>query len=167
MVAILGDDLFELYLTLDGAMEEYDDVDLPQSNAINKALKVLREKLANLDGDTQNTIDTEMMEKSIVATSLEDLRPAEVPIKHCFELDGTNPIYYSARRLAPLHIDIVRKELYKMLEAGIITPSSSAWSFPVVIVSKKEPALLCLLPYLNHSMKADRLPLAKKPGDIR
>ena len=39
--------------------------------------------------------------------------------------------------MAPLHKAIVRKELDKMLEAGIITPFSSAWSFPVVIVSKK------------------------------
>ena len=125
VVAILCGGPFELYLTLDGAMEEDDEVYPPQSNAINKAMKGLREKLAHLDSDTQNVIETVMMEKRIFATSLDDLRPAKVPIKHHFELDDSNPIYHSARRMAPLHNDIARKELDKMLEA-IITPSSSA-----------------------------------------
>ena len=119
-------------------MEEDDEVDQPQSNIINKALKSFREKLAHLDSDIQNVIETAMMENSIVAISLDDLRPAEVPIKHHFELEEKNPIYHSAMRMAPLHNNIVRKELDKMLEGGIITPSRSAWSFPVIIVSKKD-----------------------------
>ena len=126
VVTILGDDPFELDLTLDGAMVKDDKVDSPQSNDINKALKSLREKLAHLDSDTQNVIETVMMEKSIVATSLDDPRPADVQIEYHFELKVTNPIYHSARKMGPLPNDIVREELDKMLELGIITPSMSA-----------------------------------------
>ncbi|CDF38852.1 unnamed protein product [Chondrus crispus] len=57
--------------------------------------------------------------------------------------------------MAPLHNEIVREELDKMLEAGIITPSSAAWSFPVVIVSKKDGNPRFCVDYrsLNQKMK--------------
>ena len=50
-----------------------------------------------------------------------------------------------------------------MLKAGIITASSSAWSFPVVIASKKEGKPRFCVDYraLNRVMKADRWPLPK------
>ena len=163
VVAILGDDPCNLNLTLDRAMEDQDEVELSDSNGINKEVKILRERLAHLDNEAQSVIETALMDKSIFATSLSDLRPAEVSIKHHFELDNTNPFYHYARRMAPLHNAIVRKELEKMLEAGIITPSSSAWSFPVIIVSKKDGNPRFCVDYrpLNQRMKADRWPLPK------
>ena len=163
MVAVHGDDPCNLNLTLDRAMEEDDDVDSSDSNAINEEVKILEEKFAHLGSDTQHVIETAMMEKSIVATSLDDLRPAEVPIKHHFELDDTNPIYHSARKMALLHNDIVHKALDKRLEAGIITPPSSAWYLPVVIVSKKDgnPHFRVYYRTLNQRMKAHRWPLPK------
>ena len=163
VVTILGDDPYNLNLTLNRTIEEDDEVDSSDSNGINEEVKILRERLAHLDNEAKSVIETALMDKSIVATSLDDLRPAEVPIKHHFELGNTIPIYHSARRMAPLHNAIVRKELDKMLEAGIITPSSSAWSFPVVIVSKKDGNPRFCVDYrtLNQSMKADRWPLPK------
>ena len=137
MVAIFGDGLFELYMTLDGAMEEYDEVDSPDSNFISDAVKMLHKRLGHLDNEAQCAIETALMDNSIVATFLDSLRPVEVPIKHQFELGDTNPIYHSAERMAPLHEEVVRKELDKILEAGITKPSSSAWSLSVVITSKK------------------------------
>ena len=52
-----------------------------------------------------------MIEKSISATSLDELRPAEVLSKHRFELDDTDPISHSANRMAPLHIELCVKSL--------------------------------------------------------
>ena len=163
VVAILGDDPCKLNLTLDRAMEEDDEVESSDSNGVNEEVKILRERLAHLDNEAQSFINTALMDKSTVTASLDDLRPAEVPIKHDFELDNTNPIYHSARRMASLHIAIVRKELDKMMESGIITPSSSAWSFPIVIVSKKEgnPRFCVDYRMLNQTMKAERWPLPK------
>ena len=161
MVAILCPGPYQLELTLEGAMEEDDEVDPFQSNDINKALKGLRKKLAHLDSDSPNIIKTAMMEKGIVSTSLDDLRPAEVPIKHHFEQNDTNPIYHSTRRMYALHNDIVRKEFDKTLEAGIITPSSSTWSFLVVIVPKKDgnPRFCAEYRTPNQRIKEDRWPL--------
>ena len=115
VVAILGDDPCNLNLTLDGAMEEGDEVDSSDSNGINEEVKLLRERLAHLSNEAQSAIETALIDKSIVATSLEDLRPVEVPIKPHFEIHNTNPICHSAGRMAPLHNAIVRKELDKMI----------------------------------------------------
>ena len=163
VVAILGDDPCKLNLTLDGAMEEDDEVYSSDSNGINEEVKLLGERLAHLDNEAQSVIETALMDKSVIATSLDDLRPAEVQIKHHFKLNHTNPIYRSARRMAPLHNAIARKELDKILEAGIIKLSSSAWSFPVVILSKKDgnPSFCVDYRTLNQRMKADRWPLPK------
>lgn len=50
-----------------------------------------------------------------------------------------------------------------MLEAGIITPSNSVWSFSVVIASKKDGELRFCVDYrtLNQKMKADHWSLPK------
>ena len=50
-----------------------------------------------------------------------------------------------------------------MLEAGIITPSSSAWSYPVVIVSEKhrDPRFCVEYRTINQRIKADRWTLPK------
>ena len=138
MVPIVVDEPCKLNLNLDREMEEDDEVDSSDSNGITEEVKILRERLADLDNEAQSFIETALMDKSIVATSLDDLLPAEVSIMHYVELDNRNSIYHSARRMAPLHNAIVCKELDNMPDAGIITPSSSAWYFSVVIVSKKD-----------------------------
>ena len=99
----------------------------------------------------------------IDAWSLDDLRPAEVPVSHSFGLVDSTPIYSSVRRLPPRHNAVVREELDKMLEAGIITPAVSAWYFSVVIASKKDGRPRFCVDYraLNKVMKADLWPLLK------
>ena len=92
VVAIFGDDTCKLNLTLDRAMEEDDEVDSCDANCISEEVKFIRERLVHLDNEAKSLIETALMDKSTVATSLDDLRPAEVPIKHHFELDNTNPI---------------------------------------------------------------------------
>lgn len=50
-----------------------------------------------------------------------------------------------------------------MLKAGIITPSCSTWSSPVVVATRKDgkPRFCVDFRILNQKMKADRLPLPK------
>ena len=63
--------------------------------------------------------------------------------------------------MPPKHQQIVREEIDKMLEAGIIKPASSAWSFPVVIATKKDGQPRFCVDYrqLNRVMKGDRWPI--------
>ena len=65
-------------------------------------------------------------------------------VTHQFELPSENPIYRKARRISSSHIDIVRKEIYRMLLAVIITPVESSWTSPVVTATKIDgsPAVL-------------------------
>lgn len=91
-----------------------------------EAMAGIRGRLAHLLKDAQDILGNALLQKYVVASSLEDLRPAEVPHEHYFELDYSNPIYHSARRISPLHNEFARKELDKMLDTGIITPSRSA-----------------------------------------
>ncbi len=80
----------------------------------------MRRKVAHLDADTQKQLVASLEAHDIVAESLDDLRPATVPTTHYFSLSSDNPIYHRARRLPPQHNEIVKKEVDRMLDAGII-----------------------------------------------
>jgi hypothetical protein len=52
--------------------------------------------------------------------------------------DGAKPVRQPQRRLNPLILDVVKKEVTKLLQAGIIYPiSDSQWVSPVQVVPKK------------------------------
>ena len=124
---------------------------------------LLLEKVSHLDEKIQGLIIDLLKSTTNIAWSLRDLCPADVPVKHHFELSDNNPLYHRARRMSPRHNDFIRKELDNLLDAGIITPASSAWSFPVVIATKKDGTLRFCVDYwsLNRVMKADRWPLPR------
>ena len=121
----------------------------------------LYDKVVDLPTNMKEKIVEKLEESGLVARILEDLRPSDVPIQHGFELMDSSPIHFSPRRLPPRHSMLVRREIDNMLEAGIITPYTSAWSFPVVIASKKDDKLRFCLDYriMNRRVKADRWPL--------
>ena len=77
---------------------------------------------------------------NLLAMSLDDIRPvsSRIPTKHYFSLVNDNSIFEPYRRIFPAHNEIVRKEIDRMYETGIISPSESAWAFPVVITTKKD-----------------------------
>lgn len=58
----------------------------------------------------------------------------------------------------PKHNQIVKEEIEKVLEFGIIEPPSSAWSIPVVIASKKhgKPRFCVDFQTLNQFTKTGR-----------
>lgn len=79
-----------------------------------------------------------------VAWTLEDLRPADFSMRHAFELNVPGPLPFWARRLPQRHDDLVGNEIDKMLRARIITPTNSAWFFPLYSKQQKpEFEILC------------------------
>lgn len=58
-----------------------------------------------------------------------------IPIKH-----NTSPINVKTYRYPQIHKDEVDKQINKMLEQGIIEPSTSTWNSPVLVVPKKVDA---------------------------
>lgn len=117
----------------------------------------ISEKLGNVPFDVREEINELFVRKKAVMRSLKDLRPANVAVRHCFELKDENAVHSPAHRMPPKHHQLVRVEIKKMLEAGIITPVSSAWSFTGVIWTKKDGQLRFFVDYrvLNKRMKPD------------
>jgi len=85
-------------------------------------------------------------------------------IRHEIRLEDNHPItlkpYY---RKSPLENDFLEKEINKMLEEKIISPSESPWSAPVVIVKKKNGKFRLCVDYrrLNSITKRDQYPLPR------
>ena len=93
----------------------------------------LFEKFDHLPDNMQEGLIEKLEEFGALAWTLDDLRPADVPVQHDFELSEDRSIHFSPRRMPPRHSEVVLQELDKMLEAGRITLSAFPWSYPVVI----------------------------------
>lgn len=65
--------------------------------------------------------------------------------------------------MSPRHNDIGRKELDKMVDAGVITPTISLWGFPSVIGTKKycKQSLYMDFHSLNQNTKPYLWPVPK------
>lgn len=124
---------------------------------------LLASKMRHLSAGMQKGMTTALKQSDIIALDISGLRPADDLVFHSFELTDDTPIRSQVRRMAPKHNAIVRKEVDELLSAGVITPSSSAWSFPVVIATKKDgrPRFCVNYRQLNRVMKPDRWPLPK------
>ena len=78
-------------------------------------------------------------------------------------MTGTaKPIRLPAYRLPHAYRDEVKKELDEMLRNGVIEPSNSEWSAPIVLVPKKDGSLRICVDYrrLNSISEADAYPMA-------
>ncbi len=108
-------------------------------------------------------LNTKYAEPDVIANSFEDVGPSTVSVLYHFELTSENPINQKARRMSPSHNDFLRKELERMLTAGIITPVQSSRTPPVVITTKKDGSARFCVEYrnLNSALHADRCPLPR------
>ena len=74
-------------------------------------------------------------------------------IEHCIKIGAAQLIRVPSYRVPQAYRDMV-KELKEMLSAGIIEPSSSEWSAPIVLVKKKDQSLRLCVDYrkLNYQV---------------
>lgn len=137
--------------------------DVKQQSELSKD-DLLDVSLENLPEDAKKTVKHVLTKKpALNASDLSELRPANVPFRHVFELTEITVVYLSVRRMLNNNNDIVRKEIGKMMAARIIRPEASSWGFPVVIAKKKGGSSLFCVNYraLNKRMKADKIPLLR------
>lgn len=84
-------------------------------------------------------------------------------VKHKIELlpGMEEPVKSRAYRVSHKENEYIREQLDEMLEAGIITPSQSPWSSPVVLVKKRDGTRRFCVDYrkLNSKTKPTRYPL--------
>lgn len=97
----------------------------------------------------------------VIAESLNDLCQVQVPVFYDFKLLDEIPIYRKPRPLPPLFQNVVHKESSKMLNGRIVTPETSGWAFPIVLVTRIDGKSRLCLDYtpLNWRFKEDRFPL--------
>lgn len=84
-------------------------------------------------------------------------------VKHRINTGDHVPINQRAYRVSPMERRIIHEEVQKMLEGGIIQPSESPWSSPVVLVRKKDGSWRFCVDYrkLNEVTKKDVYPLPR------
>jgi len=83
--------------------------------------------------------------------------------RHQVDTGDARPIKQPPRRFPPAKRQAADEELQRMLDLGIIRPSASPWSSPVVLVEKPDKSLRVCLDYrrLNQVTKKDSYPLPR------
>src|SRR5271154_2135159 len=96
----------------------------------------------------------------LFATSLQELKQTNVG-EHMIITEQGTPIKKRAYRTAPKENNFIKTEISDMLDQGLIQPSTSSWSFSVVVVKKKNGKLRFCVNYkpLNDITKKDNYPL--------
>jgi transposase InsO family protein len=84
-------------------------------------------------------------------------------VEHRIDLIDDKPIKLRHRRIPPSMIDEVRQYLEELLAAKQIRPSKSPWSFPLVLVRKKDGSLRMCVDYrrLNELVIRDSFSLPR------
>ena len=79
---------------------------------------------------------------------------------------GARPISIQPRRLAPAQEKFVKEELEKYLSLGFISPSTSSWASPIVVVKKKDGGYRLCVDYrkLNETIVKDVYPMPRTDG---
>ena len=75
--------------------------------------------------------------QSVFAFSKDDIGQTDV-LKHAIETSGNRPIKQPYRRLPQPYKDKIDEELSWLTKKGIVRPSYSPWTAPVVMVKKKD-----------------------------
>jgi transposase InsO family protein len=84
-------------------------------------------------------------------------------VKHRIDTGDSLPIKQRSYRTSRAEQEIIRKEISEMLQNKIIRPSESAWSSPIVLVTKKDGSVRFCVDFrkLNDVTKKDSYPLPR------
>ena len=84
-------------------------------------------------------------------------------VEHHIVTTDSKPIKIPAYRISPAKLHIVEEEVTSMLERGVIQPSSSPYSAPIVLVKKKDGSTRFCVDYraLNSVTIKDAFPIPK------
>ena len=95
------------------------------------------------------------------ATSMSDIGHTKVA-KHTIETEGP-PIYLPPYRVAQTHRVEIDKQIQEMLDGGIIRPSNSPYSAPIIMVNKKDGGSRMVVDYrkLNSQTRKGHFPIPR------
>ena len=117
----------------------------------------------NLDKQQRKNITQLLLKNSdIFATKFSELRKTNV-VYHSINTGDSYPIKQRAYRASSIKQDHIQKEIEIMEKDSIIQKLESPWSFPVVLVKKKNRKLQFCVDFrkLNSTTKKDTYPLPR------
>lgn len=82
-------------------------------------------------------------------------------VSHLINTEGRGPVSQPVRRMSPLHLDELKTQLEELQRKGMIRPSTSGWSSPVLFARNGSGKLRFCVDYraVNELTKRDRHPL--------
>ena len=98
--------------------------------------------------------------KALFAHNLKELGQTNEG-EHVIITEDVYPIKKNAYRTSPKENEFIKSEIDEMLKQDLIKPSTTPWSFPVVVVKKKNGKFRLCVNYkaLNDVTKKDNYPL--------
>ena len=141
----------------DGETDDKDDIILWKDDASPGAEPAMGEQLT--EQQRQDVVQLLEEFKGVMCDS-----PGRTDkVKHDIDTATARPVRLPAYRLPHAYRDTVKKEIAEMLECGIIEPSSSEWSSPIVLVKKKDGTLRFCVDYrrLNGVLASDAYPMPR------
>ncbi|GFW42577.1 retrovirus-related Pol polyprotein from transposon 297 [Trichonephila clavipes] len=91
-----------------------------------------------LSDEQRNKLSELLRKFSGLFTKTDKSTAAKTNVKHRIFTGDHAPINQRAYRVSPTERRIIHEEVQKMLDEGIVQPSESPWSSPVVLVRKKK-----------------------------
>ena len=100
--------------------------------------------------------------RDVFAADMSELGDSDIAL-HRIDTQGLPPVHIPSRRTAEHTRKVIDEELDEMLKHGIVRPSKSPYSSPVVIVTKKDGGMRFCIDYrrLNEQTKIDQYPLPR------
>ena len=142
----------------------YVDIDVSQTTVRQVAPVVMSKSpvLEHLPSYWQEKFNNLLLSKAdMFATSMTDLGQTTVA-KHVITTEGP-PIYLPPYRVDQAHKAAIDGQIKEMLDGGIIRPSNSPYSAPIIMVSKKDGGSRMVVDYrkFNAQTRKDRYPLPR------
>ena len=108
--------------------------------------KTLEQQLQELDLTKDSDLSKkeiirlqEFLEKYIKIMAKNTISPGfNLYTKHKIDTGNVKPIYNKLRRTSEKEDEMIRAEIKKMLDNGVVRKSESPWAAPVVLVRKKD-----------------------------
>ncbi|GFU15187.1 retrovirus-related Pol polyprotein from transposon 297 [Trichonephila clavipes] len=118
---------------------------------------------SELSDEQRNKLSELLRKFSGLFTKTDKSTAAKTNVKHRIFTGDHAPINQRAYRVSPTERRIIHEEVLKMLDEGIVQPSESPWSSPVVLVRKKDGSWRFCVDYrkLNSVTKKDVYPLPR------
>jgi hypothetical protein len=142
--------------------EQEDSEDSTQEDADKEAIRLREERWDCATKEEALHSVVEELKAEFPAVFDEDIGPMtkRIDVGHQIETTGY-PVKQRAYRMSPKETEIIRTEIVKMLDKGVIRPANSPWSSPVVLVAKKDGSIRFCVNYkkLNSLTRKDAYPL--------